>query len=106
MPALALLIPIFFSALTRFLFALFAGRAALALLGVGALTALGYEFVAYFNTAISPLVAGLFSNPYGQVIGLAFPPVAGTCVATTLAALLFAAAYKLKVRVVDRITGV
>lgn len=34
-----------------------------------------------FNVVVSPLVAQLFSTQYGQLIGLAFPPVAGSCLA-------------------------
>lgn len=35
-----------------------------------------------FNTLVSPLVAGIFSTSYGAVLGLAFPPIAGTCLAS------------------------
>lgn len=34
-----------------------------------------------FTTYIVPLIAALFSTSYGQVIGMAFPPIAGTVVA-------------------------
>lgn len=34
-----------------------------------------------FNTLVTPLVAQMFSSQYGQFMGLAFPPVAGTCLA-------------------------
>lgn len=34
-----------------------------------------------YNSVVRPLISQLFATPYGQVIGLAFPPIAGTVVA-------------------------
>lgn len=34
-----------------------------------------------FTVFIAPLISALFSTSYGQVIGLAFPPVSGTVLA-------------------------
>lgn len=34
-----------------------------------------------FNAIVSPLVAQAFNTEVGQFLGLAFPPVAGTCMA-------------------------
>lgn len=33
-----------------------------------------------FTTFIAPLIGALFSTSYGQVIGMAFPPIAGTII--------------------------
>lgn len=37
--------------------------------------------IALFVTVISPLFSAFVSTQYGQVVGLAFPPMAGTVVA-------------------------
>lgn len=62
-----------------------------------AITAFGVATVALlaaFNGLVAPLVARAFSTSYGQVIGLAFPPVAGTCLATLGACWAACALYK------------
>jgi len=50
-----------------------------------ALTALGTvsaALLAAFNGFVTPLMAHMFNTQYGQFLGLAFPPIAGTCMAT------------------------
>lgn len=56
------------------------GALAVALFGAALLALL-----ATFRGLVSPLVAAAFSTEYGQFIGLAFPPVAGNCLATIAA---------------------
>ena len=57
-----------------------------------AVAALGVVIVALLvamRAAVSPLLGALFSTTYGQFLGLAFPPMAGTClgiIGTTWAA--------------------
>lgn len=53
-----------------------------------------------FNLAVSPLVQAMFSTQYGQFIGLAFPPMAGNCLALIGAMWAGCAAYKLKVNAI------
>ncbi len=45
---------------------------------MGILAAAYISCVVGFSTFIQPLLSNLFSTQYGQVVGLAFPPVAGT----------------------------
>lgn len=61
--------------------ALVGARYALALSAVVGLATLYVAAVAAFSAFISPLLGSLFSTQYGQFLGLAFPPVAGTVVA-------------------------
>lgn len=48
---------------------------------IGMLSTAYVACVLFFSTFITPLVSSLFSTSYGQVVGLAFPPIAGTVVA-------------------------
>ena len=105
MPLLAALLAGFFPALTAFLLRMFAAKLIMLTIGLVLLSGLGFGFVAFFNQKIGPLVAAAFSTQYGQFLGLAFPPIAGTCIATILGAVTFVSAYKLKVRYVKLATG-
>ena len=100
MPLFAALFSSLFSALGVFLAKLFAARLALRLMGVTALTALGAGLLATFNGYIAPLVAMAFSTSYGQFIGLAFPPVAGTVLTLYFTAWIAVQTYKLQARAV------
>lgn len=58
-----------------------------------------------FNSYLAPLAQEAFNTQYGQFMGLAFPPVAGTCMATFTVALLFSFVWKLKKQMVGIIKG-
>lgn len=105
MPALAALLAGFFPALTAFLLRMFAAKLIMLTIGLSLLAGLGYGFVAFFTETVTPLLQQMFSTQYGQFLGLAFPPAAGTCVATMAMAVTFVSAYKLKVRYVKLATG-
>jgi len=100
MPLFAALFSSLFSAFGVFLAKLFAGRLALRLMGVTALTALGAALLVTFNGYIAPLVAMAFTTSYGQFIGLAFPPVAGTVLTLYFTAWIAVQTYKLQARAV------
>lgn len=51
-----------------------------------------------FNNVVAPLVAQMFSTQYGQFLGLAFPPIAGTCMAGIASTWGACALYKLKLQ--------
>lgn len=61
--------------------------------------------VAVFNGYLAPLAQQAFNTQYGQFMGLAFPPVAGTCMATLSAALLASFLWKLKRHWIDIMKG-
>lgn len=52
------------------------------LVAVATVAALYVTFVGVFTAFIAPLIGSIFSTQYGQLLGLLFPPVAGTCVAS------------------------
>lgn len=54
---------------------------AIRMAAVLALAAIYITAVTLFSTTIAPLLGALFSTGYGQFIGLAFPPIAGSVVA-------------------------
>lgn len=105
MPIFAAFFGALFSALGVFLAKMFAAKLAIRVLGVTALTALGAGLLATFNNAISPLVQQLFMTSYGQFLGLAFPPIAGTVITVYLSAMLAIATYRLQARAVSLTAG-
>lgn len=72
------------------LFALwFTQKAAIGLAAVATLATIVVALLVAMRAVVSPLLAQLFATEYGQFLGLAFPPIAGTClaaIATTWAA--------------------
>lgn len=67
---------------------------------VAALTAAAAALMVLFNTTVSPLVSGMFNTQYGQFLGLAFPPVAGSCLASISLVWVGCNTYKLVERTV------
>lgn len=95
-----------FSALGGFLLKLFAARVAIRLVAVGLMMALSASMFALFNTTIAPLIQQLFSTQYGQFLGLLFPPIAGTIIATLLACWLAVATYMVQKRAIEVTAGI
>jgi hypothetical protein len=106
MPLFAQLFAAFFGALGTFLARIFAAKIALRVLAVGAISALGGGLVVLFNTFAAPLASAIFATSYGQLLGLIFPPVAGTCCATLLAFWVACLTYRLKVRAIEITAGI
>lgn len=89
MPILAGLLVSMFSALASMFALNLSKKVAFGLAAVTTLGTLYGGLVVVMNAAVSPILGSLFSTSYGQFIGLAFPPIAGTClgiIATTWAA--------------------
>lgn len=105
MPLFAAFFGALFSSLGVFLAKMFAAKLAIRVLGVGALTALAAGLVTTFNNAIAPLMAQLFSTQYGQFLGLAFPPIAGTCLSVYFSVMLAVATYRMQARAVSLTAG-
>lgn len=98
MPLLAGLLASLFGGVASFLAQMWAKKLVVAGLAVAAFaTALGVLMVA-FNGWVSPLVAAMFSTQYGQFIGLAFPPISGTCMTSIASCWGACALYKLKMQ--------
>lgn len=67
---------------------------------VAALTVATTALMVLFNSTVAPLVANMFSTQYGQFLGLAFPPVAGSCLAAIALVWVGCNTYKLVERTV------
>jgi hypothetical protein len=79
MPLLGGLLVTLFSNLGVFFAAYLAKKVAFGLSAAISLGVLYGGLILFMNTTINPLVWLLFSTSYGQFLGLAFPPIAGTC---------------------------
>lgn len=75
-----------FHAIGTALFSLIAGitgaKIATRLAAVAALATIYVSCVVYFTTIIGPWMTGIFSSQYGQLLGLLFPPISGTILAS------------------------
>lgn len=100
MPLLGAFLASFFTGLSTFLAKLFAARVAIRLAAIATIGALGTALLLSFNAFISPLVAAAFSTQYGQLLGLVFPPIAGTCLAGVLALWAACMSYRLQVQAI------
>lgn len=80
MPVFAAMVLAIFNRLFSFLVTWLGFKFALRVSVLGSLAALYTSGLLAFQSFISPLIAALFSTSYGQVIGLAFPPISGTVV--------------------------
>jgi len=80
MPIFAAMVSLLFTKIMLFMGILFAKKVALAILGVAALATVSGVLYATMRSVVVPLAAQLFSTSYGSIIGLAFPPIAGSCI--------------------------
>lgn len=93
MPLFAALFSGVMSAFASFLVQFMSRKLAVVTAGVSALGIITVALLLGFNELISPLAAQAFSSEVGSVLGLAFPPVAGTCMATLASAWAACALY-------------
>ena len=100
MPLFAAMVSAFFNGLALFLARLFAAKVAIRVAAVAAIGAFGTALMLTFNNFVAPLVAQLFATSYGQLLGLAFPPVAGTVLAGVATLWVACTTYKLQVHAV------
>lgn len=98
MPILAALFASLMGGVTSFIAMLWAKKIAVAGLGIIAFAAALTVLMLVFNTLVTPLIAAMFSTQYGQFLGLAFPPMAGTCLASLATCWGACALYKLKMQ--------
>jgi len=106
MPIFAAFIGALLSSLAGFFVRFVAIKTAIAIAAVTALSGLSAGLVLTFNGLLAPLVQQAFSTQYGQLLGLAFPPVAGTCIAAIAAAWAACGLYKWQVTAVKTISNV
>jgi len=78
MPILAALLKVLLANVYVLVLALKTQGLMLRLAAIGVLAAAYVACLTGFALFIAPLLSALFNTAYGQVIGLAFPPIAGT----------------------------
>lgn len=93
MPLFATLFAGVMGAFASFLAQFVTRKLAVVTAAVAALAAITGGLLLAFNTLVSPLAQQMFSTEYGQFLGLAFPPVAGTCLAAIASAWAACALY-------------
>lgn len=98
MPLLGALLASLAGGLATFLAQIWAKKLVVAGLAVAAFAVALVALMAVFNTLVAPLVQAMFSTQYGQFIGLAFPPISGTCMTSIASAWGACALYKLKMQ--------
>lgn len=105
MPILASLLASLVSGLGALLSVAFGAQVAVRLAAASALVTFGAALLVVFNTMVAPLVAVAFATSYGQLLGLAFPPVAGTCLAVVAAVWGACALYGIQRRALSIVAG-
>lgn len=105
MPLLGALLSTLFTALGGFMVKVFLARLAIRIAAVAAIVAAGSALMLTFNSYVAPIIGALFSTQYGQFLGLAFPPIAGTCIAAFMGVWLACATYRLQVRAINATAG-
>lgn len=105
MPIFAALFSSLFSALGAFLVKLFVAKVAIRIAAVGAITALASGLLVTFNSLVAPLVAQIVNHPYGQFLGLLFPPISGTIITILLTFFLAVKTYRIQSRAIAVTAG-
>jgi hypothetical protein len=105
MPILGGLLVSLFTGLGGLFSAIFGAQVAIRAAAVVSLVTFGVALLAVFNSAVAPLAAAVFSTAYGQLIGLAFPPIAGTCLAAVSACWSACALYGVQRRALSIVAG-
>lgn len=98
MPLLAGLISGLVGNVLAFLAQMWTKKVAVAGLAIAAFALALTALMVVFNALVAPLVQSMFSTAYGQFIGLAFPPISGTCMTSIATCWGACALYKLKVQ--------
>lgn len=104
MPLLGALLAAITGSITSFLALIWAKKISVAALAVAGFAVALVALMASFNLLVSPLIASLFTTQWGQFLGLAFPPIAGSCLTSLSACWGACALYKLKMQAV-RVTA-
>jgi len=105
MPILGGLLVSLFTGLGGLFSAIFGAQIAVKVAAVSAFLAFGVALVAAFNTLVAPIAAQVFSTTFGQLLGLAFPPIAGTCLAAVAAVWSACTLYGVQRRALSMVAG-
>lgn len=105
MPVLGGLLVSLFTGFGGLLSAVFGAQIAIRLAAVASLLTFGGVLLTVFNVAVAPIAAQVFSTTFGQLIGLAFPPIAGSCIAAIAACWSACALYGVQRRALGLVAG-
>jgi len=105
MPILGGLLVSLFTGLGGLFSAIFGAQIAVKLAAVAAFLGFGVVLLGVFNTLVAPIAAAVFATSFGQVIGLAFPPIAGTCLAAVSAVWAACGLYGIQRRALSMVAG-
>lgn len=100
MPLLAQLLTSLFGSFIAGLTKDLSRKATTLVVATGSFAVAAVTLMAAFRLVVKPLALAMFSTQYGQVIGLAFPPVAGSCIAAITACWIACAAYKMQLLII------
>ena len=100
MPILAGLLTSLFGGIASFIALFWAKKISVAVLAIAAFAAALAVLLTMFNLLVTPFLAAMFSTTYGQFLGLAFPPMAGTCMVSIGTCWGGCALYKLKMQAI------
>ena len=82
MPLLATFLGSIASSIFGVLVAMMGAKVAIRLIAIATIGGLYVGSVLVFSNTISPWLASVFTTQYGQLLGLLFPPVSGTVLAS------------------------
>lgn len=81
MPLLAVLFSGLMGGLVTFLAKFVVRKVAIMGAALAMLTTITAALLVFMNALVTPMLSKMFETQYGTVLGLAFPPAAGTCMA-------------------------
>jgi hypothetical protein len=82
MPLLASLLASIGTSIFGLIAGLVGAKIAARLVAVAGLATLYISCVVYFTSVVGPWMATVFSSQYGQLLGLLFPPISGSIIAS------------------------
>jgi hypothetical protein len=106
MPLLGALISFVMGKLMLFMAFMAAKRLLSVTLAIAALTTITGVLISVMHGVVIPLANAAFSTSYGQFLGLAFPPIAGTCIAGLMAIWSACALYAWQRTAIGKLAGI
>lgn len=103
---LAAFVELVLGKIALFMAFMFAKKVGLAVLGVGALVTISTALYSVLAGVVIPLATALFATSYGSIFGLAFPPIAGTCILGIMSVWSACGLYSYQRAAIAKISGV
>jgi hypothetical protein len=104
-PILGTLLVSLFTGIGGLASAIFGAQVAVRLAAVASFLGFGVVLLALFNSLVAPIAGAVFSTQYGQFIGLAMPPIAGTCLAAVSSLWAACGLYGIQRRALGMVAG-